>query len=147
MILLPKCQSGTNLVQIGHKSVMLVPQELEIAEKEGRRLRREGESKKEKVKEEEEAGPSGAALDGDGPTPMETQMSGLDERLACPQALALSHCFDLTNAMHSSHGCMPCACPHTCYRLGLYELEEHWLPRRLTRQLVMAAGGGLSNAC
>ena len=64
---------------------MIILQELEIAEKEGRRLRREGESKKDKVKEEvEEAGPSGAALDGDGPTPMDTQMSGLDERSACP---------------------------------------------------------------
>lgn len=63
---------------------MIILQELEIAEKEGRRLRREGESKKEKVKEEvEEAGPSGAALDGDGPAPMDTQMSGLDERSAC----------------------------------------------------------------
>ena len=69
---------------------MLVLQELEIAEKEGRKLRREGESKKEKERvKEEEAGPSGAALDGDGPAPMETQMSGLDERSACPQALAL----------------------------------------------------------
>ena len=56
-------------------------QELEIAEKEERRLRREGESKKERVKEEDEAGPSGAA-DGVGPTPMDSQPSGLDERLA-----------------------------------------------------------------
>ena len=52
-------------------------QELEIAEKEGRRLRREGESKK--VKDEEDAGPSGAP-DGNGPAPMDTQMSCLDER-------------------------------------------------------------------
>ncbi len=52
-------------------------QELEIAEKEGRRLRREGESKK--VKDEEDAGPSGPP-DSNGPAPMDTQMSGLDER-------------------------------------------------------------------
>jgi hypothetical protein len=52
-------------------------QELEIAEKEGRRLRREGESKK--VKDEEDAGPSGPP-DGNGLAPMDTQMSGLDER-------------------------------------------------------------------
>ena len=52
-------------------------QELEIAEKEGRRLRREDESKK--VKDEEDAGPSGPP-DGNGPAPMDTQMSGLDER-------------------------------------------------------------------
>lgn len=52
-------------------------QELEIAEKEGRRLRREGESKK--VKDEEDAGPSGPS-DGNGLAPMDTQMSGLDER-------------------------------------------------------------------
>ncbi|DBB13479.1 TPA: hypothetical protein ACH3X3_000533 [Trebouxia sp. C0006] len=51
--------------------------ELEIAEKEGRRLRREGESKK--VKDEEDAGPSGPP-DGNGLAPMDTQMSGLDER-------------------------------------------------------------------
>ncbi|DBA92727.1 TPA: hypothetical protein ACH3X1_002933 [Trebouxia sp. C0004] len=51
--------------------------ELEIAEKEGRRLRREEESKK--VKDEEDAGPSGPP-DGNGPAPMDTQMSGLDER-------------------------------------------------------------------
>ena len=91
---------------------MLILQELEIAEKEGRRLRREGESKKEKVKEEEEAGPSGAALDGDGPTPMETQMSGLDERSACPQALALSWFCDpdaCTDAIPACH-----ALAHTC---------------------------------
>ncbi len=54
-------------------------QELEIAEKEGRRLRREEESKK--VKDEEDAGPSGPP-DGNGPAPMDTQMSGLDERQA-----------------------------------------------------------------
>lgn len=52
-------------------------QELEIAEKEERRLRREEDSKK--VKDEEEAGPSGPP-DADGPTPMEAQLSGLDER-------------------------------------------------------------------
>ena len=52
-------------------------QELEIAEKEGRRLRREEDSKK--VKDEEDAGPSGPP-DGNGPAPMDTQMSGLDER-------------------------------------------------------------------
>lgn len=56
---------------------MLWVQELEIAEKEGRRLRREEESKK--GKDEEGAGPSGAP-DADGPTPMDTQASGLDER-------------------------------------------------------------------
>ena len=54
-----------------------MPQELEIAEKEGRRLRREGDSKK--AKAEEEAGPSGPP-EAEGPTPMDTQPSGLDER-------------------------------------------------------------------
>ena len=56
---------------------MLWVQELEIAEKEGRRLRREEESKK--GKDEEGAGPSGGP-DADVPTPMDTQASGLDER-------------------------------------------------------------------
>ena len=71
-------------------------QEQEIAEKEGRKLRREGDSKKEKVKEEEEAGPSGAALDTDGPTPMDTQMSGLDERSACCSGPGSSQLFLLS---------------------------------------------------
>ena len=67
-------------------------QEQEIAEKEGRKLKREGDSKKERVKQEEgEAGPSGAA-DGDGPTPMDTQMSGLDERSALHSFLLLAFC-------------------------------------------------------
>lgn len=69
-----------------HNPAVTILQELEIAEKEGRKLRREGDSKKERVKEEEEARPSGA-LDTDGPTPMDTQTSGLDERL---DALRLS---------------------------------------------------------
>ena len=83
-------------------TVMIILQELEIAEKEGRRLRREGESKKEKVKEEEEAGPSGAALDGSGPTPMETQMSGLDDRSAYTLVPAFASVPDLMLMM------MPC---------------------------------------
>ena len=83
-----------------YKAGMIILQEQEIAEKEGKRLRREGESKK--VKEEEEAGPSGAALDGDGPTPMETQMSGLDERSVCTLAPAFASVSDLMLKM------MPC---------------------------------------
>ena len=69
-----------------HNPAVTILQELEIAEKEGRKLRRDGESKKERVKEEEEARPSGT-LDSDGPTPMDTQTSGLDER---SDALGLS---------------------------------------------------------
>ena len=58
-------------------------QELEIQEKEERRLRREESSKK--VKEEDEAGPSGP-LDTDGVAPLEAQLSGLDERYAQMQS-------------------------------------------------------------
>lgn len=72
------------LVMCAQRPPCMHVQELEIAEKEERRLRREGDSKKERVKEEEEAGPSGGA-DGDGPTPIDTQMSGLDERSACTE--------------------------------------------------------------
>ncbi len=70
-------RSEANLDQV----VLMWVQELEIAEKEGRRLRREGESKK--VKDEEDAGPSGPP-DSNGPAPMDTQMSGLDERQVFP---------------------------------------------------------------
>ena len=79
------------------------------------------------MKEEEEAGPSGAALDGDGPAPMETQMSGLDERSACAHVLALSYWFNLMFAPMSCLHAMP-ACPalahtrpalaHTCPALA-----------------------------
>ena len=53
-------------------------QELAEAEKEERKLRRDGDSKK--VKLEEEAGSSAAAADVDGSIALDTQPSGLDER-------------------------------------------------------------------